>query len=72
MYGSAQKSSVYITVISNGLEKYISFNINNKLTFINIFQFLNSSLYSLVKNLCKDDFKYLSQEFDRKVLDLVK
>ena len=72
MNWSAQKSSVYITIISNGLEKHISFNINNKFTFINIFQFLNSSLYSLVKNLCKDDFKYLSQEFDNKVLDLVK
>ena len=33
---------------------------------------LNSSLDSLVKNLSKDDFKYLSQEFDNNVLDLVK
>ena len=35
------------------------------------FQFLSSPLDSLVKNLGKDDFKYFSQEFDRKVLDLV-
>ena len=27
---------------------------------------------SLVENCGKDDFKYLSQEFDNKVLDLVK
>ena len=27
---------------------------------------------SLVKNLAKDDFKHLSQEFDNNVLDLVK
>ena len=36
------------------------------------FQFLNSSLESLIKNLDKDDFKYLGQEFDNKVVDLVK
>ena len=59
-------------VIPNGLEKYMSFTINNKLTFIDSFQFLNSSLDSLVKNLGRDDFKYLSQEFQKNVLDLVK
>ena len=61
-----------INVIPNGLEKYMSFNINSKLIFIDNFQFLNSSLDSLVKNLGKDDFKYLSQEFDTDILDLVK
>ena len=50
----------------------MSFSINNKLSFIDSFQFLSSSLDSLVKNLAKDDFKYLSQEFDNNVLDLVK
>ena len=50
----------------------MSFNVNNKLIFINRFQFLSSSLDSLVKNLNKDDFKYFSQEFDSKILDLVK
>ena len=40
--------------------------------FIDSFQFLSSSLDSLVKNLSKDDFKYLSQEFHNSVLDLVK
>ena len=33
-----------ITVVPNGLEKYISFTINNKLSFIDSFQFLSSSL----------------------------
>ena len=47
-------------------------SINNKLSFIDNFQGLSSSLDSLVKNLYKDDFMYLSQEFDKKVLDLVK
>ena len=66
------KFNFKINVIPNGLEKYMSFNVNNKLAFIDIFQFLSSSLDSLVKNLGKDDFKYLSQEFDSDVLDLVK
>ena len=61
-----------INVIPNGLEKYMSFSINNKLAFINNFHFLRSSLESLVKNLGKDDFKYISQEFDNEVLDMVK
>ena len=66
------KFNLKINVIPNGLEKYMSFTINNKLSFIDSFQFLSSSLDSLVKNLNKDDFKYLSQEFDNNVLDLVK
>ena len=57
------------------LEKFVNFTINFKLSFIEIFQFLSSSLDSLdslVKNLNKDDFKYLSQQFDNNVFDLVK
>ena len=50
-----------INVMPSGLEKHISFTINNKLSFIDNFQFLSSSLDSLVKNSSKDDFKYLSQ-----------
>ena len=45
-----------IDVIPNGLQKYMSFTINNKLSFIDSFQFLSSPLDSLVKNLSKDDF----------------
>ena len=48
----------------------MSFTINNKLSFIDLFQFLRLSLDNLVKNLGKDDFKYLSQEFDNNVLVL--
>ena len=50
----------------------MSFSINNKLSFIDSFQFLSSSLDSLVKNIAKEDFKYLRQEFDNNLLDLVK
>ena len=64
--------NVKINVIPNGLEKYMSFTINNKFSFIDSFRFLSSSIDSLVKNLSKDDFKYLSQEFAIDILDLVK
>ena len=50
----------------------MSFSINNKLRFIDSFKFLISSLYSLAKNLAKNDFKYLSQDFYRNLLDLLK
>ena len=62
------KFNLKINVTPNGLEKYMSFSVNNKLIFIDSFQFLSSSLDSLVKNLAKVDFKYLSQEFDNNVL----
>ena len=61
-----------LNVLPNRLKRYMSFNMNNKLIFIDSFQFLSSLLDSLVKHLGKDDFKYFSQEFDTKVLDLVK
>ena len=53
-------------------KKYMSFTINHKLSIIDSFQFLSSSLDSLVQNLNKDDFKYLSQQFDKNKLDLAK
>ena len=51
---------------------YISFNSNNKLIFVDSFQFVSSLLDRSVKNLVKDDVKCLSQEINGKVLDLVK
>ena len=58
------KFNLKINVLSNGLQKYMSLTINNKLTFIDSFQFLSSSLDILIKNINKNDFKYLNQEFD--------
>ena len=37
------KFNLKINVIPNGLEKYMNFTINNKLSFIDSFQFLSSS-----------------------------
>ena len=61
-----------ISVIPNGIEKYMSFTINNNFSFIDSFQFLSSPLDSSVKDFNKTDFKYLSQEFDNNIWDLVK
>ena len=66
------KFDFQINVIPNGPEKYMIFNINSKLIFIDSFQFLSSSLDSLVKILGQDDFNYFSQEFGSKVLDLIR
>ena len=66
------KFNLKINAVPSGLEKYMSFSINSKLSFINSSQFLSFSLNSVVKILNKDDFKCLSQEFDNNVLDLVK
>ena len=41
-------------------------------SYIDSFQFLSYLLDNIVKNLSKDDFKYLRQEFDNSVLDLMK
>ena len=67
-----RKFNFKINVIPNGLDKYMSFNINTNIIFINSFQFLNFSLDILIKTLNKDNLKYLIQEFDSNILDLVK
>ena len=61
---------IHINVILNGLDKYMSSNIN-KLILTNSCLVLSSSLDRLVKNGRKSHFKYQSQEFDSNVLDLV-
>ena len=61
-----------ISVIPNGLEKYMSFTLNKKLVFIDGMLFMNSSLDKLVKNVGSEDFKYLSEKFCGEKLELVK
>ena len=43
------KFSFKLNTLPNGLEKYVSFDINKKLVFINSFQLFSFSLDSLVK-----------------------
>ena len=66
------KFLVKIDVIPNGLEKYMAFILNKNLVFIDSMQFMNSSLEKLVKNLSDNDFKYLTEEFGSKNLELLK
>ena len=66
------KFNLKINEIPNALEKYMSFSINKKLSFIDSFQSLSSSFDILDRNVRDDDFKYFSQKFDNNVWDLVK
>ena len=66
------KFNLQMNAIPNGLEKCMRLSMNNKLSFIDTIQFLNSSLNNLVKTLSKDDVKYLSQEFENNVLEPIK
>ena len=66
------KFYVKVSLIRNGLEKYMDFKINTNLVFIGSVQFMNSSLDSLVKSLLKNDFKHLSEELSGEFLKLVK
>ena len=46
--------------------------LNKNLVFIDRMQFMNFSLQELIKNLSEDDFKYLTEEFGSKNLELLK
>ena len=61
-----------ISVIPNGLEKYMSFTLNGNIVFIDSVLFMNSSLDKLARNLSDEDFKYLSEKFNGEKLELVK
>ena len=72
IFNELGKFDVKVSVISNGLEKYIAFFLNKNLVFTDSMQFMNSSLDKLVKNLSDRDFKYLIEEFGSKNLKLLK
>ena len=59
IFNELDKLNVKISVIPNGLEKYMALFWNKNLAFIDSIQFINSSLYKLVENLSDEDFKYL-------------
>ena len=61
-----------VDVILNELEKYMAFKTNRNLVFIDSMQFMNFNLDSLVNDLVSGDFKYLSEEFSGKYLEVVK
>ena len=60
-----------INAIPNNLEKYMAFMLGDNFTFIDSFQFMNSSLDKLVSNLPKEALKYTSKKFEGKKLKLM-
>ena len=66
------KFDVKIDVIPNRLEKCMGIFLNKNLVFIDSMQFMNSSLEKLVKILSENDYKYLTEEFGSKNLELLK
>ena len=72
IFNKLDKFDVKISVIPNGLEKYMTCFLFKNLVFIDSMQFMNSSLDKLVKNLSNDDFKYLVEEFSSENLELLK
>ena len=72
IFSELNKFDVKISVIPNGLEKYMVFFLTKNLVFIDSMQFLNSTLDKLVQNLSNEDFKYLIEEFNSKHLELLK
>ena len=72
IFNELDKSDVKISVIPNGLEKYMTFFLNTNIVFIDSMQFMNSSLDKLVKHLSDEDFKYLVEELGSENLELLK
>ena len=66
-----EDTQMSINAIPNNMEKYTAFMLGNHLTFIDSFQFMSSSLEKLVSNLPIEAFKYTSQIFKDKKLDLM-
>ena len=60
IFNELDKFDVKISVLPDGLEKYMALCLNKSLVFIDSMQFMNFSLYKLVKNLSDEDFKYLT------------
>ena len=58
--------------MSNNLEQYVAHILNKNLVFIDSMQFMNFSLEKIVKNVSDDDFKYLTEEFGFKKIELLK
>ena len=72
IFKELSKFNAKISVIPNGLQKYMIFTINRNIVFIDSMQFIKSSLDLLVKNVLSKDFEFLSEVFIGEYLRLVK
>ena len=60
-----------INAIPNNMEKYMAFMLGNRLTFIDSFQFMSSSLDKVCNNLPAEALKYTSKRFQKEKLNLM-
>lgn len=67
-----KESNISINCIPNNMEKYMAFicMLGKHLVFIDSFQFMTSSLDSLVNNLPDEAFIYTGEEFKEDKLNL--
>ena len=72
IFKELSKFDCKISIIPNGLEKYMSFTLNKNIVLIDSMLFMNYSLDKLAKNLSDSDFKYLSEKISGEKLELVK
>ena len=72
IFNELHKFDIKISVIPNGLEKYMAFFVDKNLVFIDSIQFMNSSFDKLAKNFSDKDFKYLVEELDSRNLKILK
>ena len=72
IFDGLKNFDVKIGAIPNMLEKYMAFLLNKNLFIIDSMQLMNSSLKKLVKNLRDDGFRYLTEKFGSKYLELLK
>ena len=72
IFNELDKFDEKISVIPDGLEKYMAFFLNKNLVLIDSMQIVNSSLDKLVKNLSDEDFKYSVEEFGSENLEFLK
>ena len=72
IFKELSKFDCKISVIPNGLEKYMSFTLNKNIVLIDSMLFMNYSLDKLGKNLSDSDFKYLSEKISGEKLESVK
>ena len=66
-----EEKQMNINAIPNNMEKYMAFMLGNHLNFIDSFQFMSSSLDKLASNLPREAFKYTSEQYKGKKLDLM-
>ena len=59
IFSELNKFNMKINVIPYRLEKYMAFFLDRNIVFIDIMQFMNSSVDKIAKNLSDNNFKYL-------------